>query len=143
SLFEKTSENETDKIEDLTYVFDSATNLSALKIQLDTSIAKGVKALTWLTEDGKKIDAMKTVPPKLHSDTQNIRIIAALFYNTYEWVQAFVKKHIDTHDVYEVYQYFFLFYASFARKFYANYWQYRVENHEALNIHNKLVACLK
>lgn len=143
SLFEKTSEDETDKIEDLTYIFDSATNLSTLKMQLDTSIAKGVKALTWLTEDGKKIDAMKAIPPKLHSDTQNIRIIAALFYDTYEWVQAFAKKHIDKHDVYEIYQYFFLFYASFARKFYANHWQYRVENHEALNIHGKLVACLK
>lgn len=143
SLFEKSKDGDTDKIEDLTYIFDSSIKWAEMRTQLGASMAKGIKALMQLMEDGKKIDEMESVPPELFVNTQDIRSVASLFYNTREWVQAFVKKHKDSQDNYEIYQYFFLFYASFARKFYANYWQYRVENHEALNIHSKLVACLK
>ena len=143
SLFGEPKDDCTDKIEDLTYIFDSSIEQTTMRTQFHTSMLRGIKALKQLAEDGDKIEEMKSVSPELHTATQDIRAIASIFYNTHDWARAFAIKHEDTYDDYKIYQYFFLFYASFARKLYANYWQYRVENHDALNIRSRLTACLK
>lgn len=143
SIFEQTAGGEAKGAEDLTYIFNETIGLKEARAQFHSSIAQGDKVLKWLVEDGEKIDRMKVVSPELNAATKDIRAIASIYYNTREWVWTFSKRHFETHDDYEIYQYFLLFYASFARKFHASYWQYRVENGEALNIHDKLVACLK
>ncbi|MBQ3321159.1 hypothetical protein IJG71_03510 [Candidatus Saccharibacteria bacterium] len=132
SFLEKTTEQDDKKLENLTYIFNPNLSFKNLAKTFENSIVQGAKAYHELNLIILKIQATKAILKKLELETHNIADSLALI-KTAQSVKQHFAKITEEKDDYAVYQYFIYYYATFARKLYANFWRYYVDNSQELS----------